>query len=57
MKPILFSLFLIVSLGASNVMAGDIPVMSFNIRFGTAKDGDNAWPLRKDLVVETITRF
>ncbi|MDF1823202.1 MAG: endonuclease/exonuclease/phosphatase family protein [Verrucomicrobiales bacterium] len=30
--------------------------MSFNIRFGSAKDGDNAWPHRKDLVVETVVR-
>lgn len=33
-----------------------ISVMSFNIRFGTAKDGDNAWPLRRDLVVETVAQ-
>lgn len=31
-----------------------ISVMSFNIRYGTAKDGENAWPHRRDLVVETI---
>ena len=32
-------------------------VMAFNIRYGTAADGDNHWNLRKDLVVETIRRF
>lgn len=34
-----------------------IKVMSFNIRNGLAKDGDNAWPLRQDFVVETIRVF
>ena len=34
-----------------------IKVMSFNIRNGMAKDGDNAWPLRQHFVVETIRTF
>jgi endonuclease/exonuclease/phosphatase family metal-dependent hydrolase len=32
-------------------------VMSFNIRYGTAGDGANAWDKRKDLLVETIRAF
>ena len=32
-------------------------VMSFNIRYGTAKDGPNHWDLRKDFLVETIKAF
>lgn len=28
--------------------------MSFNLRYGLAKDGENSWPNRKNLVVETI---
>jgi len=32
-------------------------VMSFNIRYGTARDGDNAWPLRRDLVLRVIRDF
>lgn len=32
-------------------------VMSFNIRYGTAKDGDNHWDRRKEFVVETIHAF
>jgi endonuclease/exonuclease/phosphatase family metal-dependent hydrolase len=31
--------------------------MSFNIRNGLAKDGENAWPLRQAFVVETIRTF
>jgi endonuclease/exonuclease/phosphatase family metal-dependent hydrolase len=32
-------------------------VMTFNIRYGTADDGVNAWPARRDQVVETIVRI
>jgi endonuclease/exonuclease/phosphatase family metal-dependent hydrolase len=42
--------------GSSTAMAG-IRVMSFNIRLGTAADGPNHWDLRKERVVETITKF
>lgn len=31
-----------------------VRVLSFNIRYGTAPDGLNAWPHRKDLVYEVI---
>ncbi len=43
---------------ATCLNAGDLPhavkVMSFNIRFGTAKDGANAWEKRRYLVAETL---
>ena len=32
----------------------EFKVVSFNIRYGTAKDGDNVWPRRRHLVLETI---
>lgn len=32
----------------------EITVMSFNIRYGSALDGENAWPKRRDLLVETV---
>ncbi len=35
----------------------DIKVMSFNIRYGAANDGDNSWKYRTDLVVDTIENF
>jgi len=35
----------------------DIKVMSFNIRLGVAKDGENRWDLRKELVVKTIREY
>jgi endonuclease/exonuclease/phosphatase family metal-dependent hydrolase len=36
---------------------GDIKVMTSNIRNSGAKDGANAWPLRRELYVATIRRF
>ena len=35
----------------------DIRVMSFNLRYGAAKDGDNEWDLRKSLLADTINAF
>lgn len=35
----------------------ELKVMSFNIRYGTAPDGDNHWDRRKEFVVETIQAF
>jgi endonuclease/exonuclease/phosphatase family metal-dependent hydrolase len=34
----------------------DLGVMTFNVRYGSAKDGDNAWEKRRDLLCETIQR-
>lgn len=35
----------------------DLRVMSFNIRFGSANDGTNAWPNRREFLIETILAF
>lgn len=43
-----------------SVAAADTPllkVMSFNIRYGSADDGTNRWPHRKELVLDTIKVF
>ena len=32
----------------------DLSVVSFNIRYGRADDGDDSWPYRKDLVAGTL---
>lgn len=42
---------------AAGFPAAPLCVMSFNIRYGTAKDGDNAWPLRREFLFETIAAF
>lgn len=47
-------LLIVTDLVASADEAKSISVMTFNIRYGTAPDGDNSWPLRKSLVLEVI---
>ncbi len=49
------TLLLLLCLCATSSIAEDLSVMSFNIRYGGAKDGDNAWPHRKELVAERIS--
>lgn len=34
----------------------DTTVMSFNIRYGGANDGENSWPNRRELVLQTIEK-
>jgi len=45
---------------AMGLMAGgfaqEVNLMTFNIRYGTADDGPNSWPQRRELVAETIRR-
>jgi len=36
--------------------APPVKVMTFNIRYGTAKDGEFSWPARRELVIEVIRR-
>jgi len=43
--------------GLAGGQAADLRVMSFNIRFGTAPDGQNHWEKRKQFLVETIKAF
>lgn len=35
----------------------EVRVMSFNIRYGTAHDGENHWERRKEFLIETIQAF
>ncbi|HOX27192.1 MAG TPA: endonuclease/exonuclease/phosphatase family protein [Candidatus Krumholzibacteria bacterium] len=37
--------------------AGELRVMSFNIRYGTAPDGDHAWDERRPYAVQTVLAF
>ena len=45
------------SVTADESAEADVRVMSFNIRYGTAKDGENHWNHRRDFVVDTINEF
>ena len=49
---------LILTLTFSQPLAAEpIKVMSFNVRYGTANDGENRWDNRKHLVVMAIKQF
>ena len=34
-----------------------VEAMTFNIRYGSAKDGENAWPLRRSCAASCRTRM
>jgi endonuclease/exonuclease/phosphatase family metal-dependent hydrolase len=42
--------------GASEPAGPTLKVMTFNIRYGTAPDGENAWSIRKPLAFDVFTR-
>jgi len=45
---------LVLAFSNSTTYALEATVMSFNVRFGTANDGPDAWEHRREMVVETI---
>lgn len=61
MKQILFALILaaqaVILQPAWPEEVQPIRVMTFNIRYGTAPDGENAWPNRKEMVLAAIHDF
>lgn len=42
---------------SATAQAPDLRVMSFNIRYGTANDGENRWELRRDLLMRVVRDF
>ena len=49
--------FLLLATFTVSAVGEDLRVMSFNIRFGTANDGENHWDIRKDFLAETIAAY
>jgi endonuclease/exonuclease/phosphatase family metal-dependent hydrolase len=43
--------------GQADKQTIDVRVMSYNIRYGTAQDGENHWDNRKEFLLETIQSF
>lgn len=54
---ILVILMILVQSGRAAEPSDPVRVMSYNIRYGTAKDGENRWDLRKEFLVETIAAY
>jgi len=46
-----------VSAAQDEAPQGDVSVMSFNIRFGTANDGANRWENRREMVCDLIGKY
>ncbi|KAF0152999.1 MAG: endonuclease/exonuclease/phosphatase family protein [Ignavibacteria bacterium] len=42
---------------AQSLVSNELKLMSFNIRYGTAKDGENSWQFRRENLMETIKKF
>lgn len=62
MKRIVWLLLLLSALSGatfsqSNSRGNEVRVMSYNIRYGTANDGENHWDKRKEWLVATIKAF
>ncbi|MDX2034725.1 MAG: endonuclease/exonuclease/phosphatase family protein [Blastocatellia bacterium] len=43
--------------GQPGSAGADVRVMSYNIRYGTAQDGENHWDRRREFLIETIKAF
>lgn len=55
--PLFCVLFAISRTAAAAGPAAELRVMSFNIRYGTANDGENNWSKRREFLIETIRAF
>ncbi len=55
MRKIIQVLVIVVLFGCGSEQEGpNLSVMSFNIRYGTAGDGDNSWPHRRESVFDIV---
>jgi endonuclease/exonuclease/phosphatase family metal-dependent hydrolase len=54
---LLTALWFLPAPGQADKQTLDVRVMSYNIRYGTAQDGENHWDKRKEFLVETIHSF
>src|SRR5688572_24533450 len=54
---LLFLLALACAPSAGDVRDSDLRVMSFNIRYGTARDSIDSWPHRREMVFDVMRSF
>ena len=50
-------LFLILSFSCAKKENESIKIMTFNIRYGTANDGENSWENRKDILFDCLEKY
>jgi len=53
-SALLYALLILSATAVRAQDAADLRVMTFNIRYGTAQDGDNQWHRRRDFLVDVI---
>lgn len=51
------TVLLAVAVASAQESVPSLRVMSFNVRYGRADDGENAWPHRRRLLIETVKAF
>jgi len=58
-NPLSLLLLVVAALAPASVQAAapETRVMTFNLRYATAPDGENAWEKRKELLADTIREF
>lgn len=67
-KSLLFNLIIVISVSlllikcsaidkSFSFNATEIKVMTFNIRYGSANDGENSWDKRKDILFDVVQNF
>ena len=56
-KAVVFAAAFVLILASTASAEVSLSVMTFNVRFGTANDGDNSWEQRKDTVVNTVKEY
>ena len=54
MKRLTFVILAVISAFSMDIVAQDLKVMTYNIRYATTKDGPNAWNHRKEASVAMI---
>jgi endonuclease/exonuclease/phosphatase family metal-dependent hydrolase len=53
----IFALTVLLLISPDSTPSDSVRVMSYNIRYATASDGENVWDKRKDFLAETIKAF
>lgn len=54
LRKILFPILLFLVCALFSVASEPVAVLSVNVRYGSAKDGENSWPHRRDALAELI---
>ena len=57
MKSVVCTMLTLLAANAAAAAADPVRVMSFNVRYGTARDGEDHWEKRKEALAATVAAF